>query len=84
MIRWLAHYGSEPRNSNAEMDWTIGGMLGFLRPSRDTTVSAYARQVQEHAQENDRHAARLMEGQSVEEFVQTEAQTTAYTQQKPK
>lgn len=82
IFAWLAAYGSDSRNTNAQPDPTLWRLLGgFSWRSRDTTVSAYARQMIEHAQENDRHAARLMEGRKVEEFVTTETQTIARTEQ---
>jgi len=71
-IRWLANYSAESRNANSGPAWTLGfgGFIG--RPSRDTTVSAYARSVTESSRENDAHAARLMETVTAKEFEESE------------
>lgn len=81
IIRWLATYSSESRNANSGPATSPWGSLIGLWVSRDTTVSAYARSVQECAQENDRHAARLTEHLTApEESEWTQTQTEARTE----
>src|SRR5882724_6642727 len=81
IIRWLAAYSSESQNANSGPASTPWGAAIFLWLSRDTTVSAYARSVQESSQENDRHAARLTENLTApEESEWTETQTEARTE----